>query len=61
MLVKFESTNNESDIRNKISEMLPMSMIPDRILFLSEMPITETGKPDRDALKYYINKLGENR
>jgi len=37
-------------LRRYLSELLPYSMVPGKYLFIDRIPITPTGKPDRNAL-----------
>lgn len=41
---------NEEDIKKYLSDRLPVYMIPDRLVFLKELPINRHGKIDRKAL-----------
>ena len=40
----------EADVRSHCAEWLPDYMVPDKIAFLSEFPVTSNGKLDRSAL-----------
>ncbi|MDP1796419.1 MAG: fatty acid--CoA ligase family protein [Planctomycetaceae bacterium] len=45
---------DETSIRKQLQTIIPSHAVPDRLVFLDQLPLTTTGKPDRQALRSLI-------
>lgn len=52
-----EQPPTESELRARLSKLLPPAMVPGRIVQLDELPVTANGKVDRSALAVEVSGL----
>ena len=51
----------EASLRRRLAETLPKYMIPGRFVFVPALPVTSTGKVDRQALRAAAEGAGEKK
>lgn len=53
---KADSSLDEHELLRRCQSILPAHAVPDRIHFINQLPLTTTGKPDRQALRSLIEQ-----
>jgi O-succinylbenzoic acid--CoA ligase len=53
---KEENANLKGEILDKVRKVLPSNLIPQNVIFVSEIPKTTNGKPDRESLRKHLLK-----